>query len=295
MTEAHYLNAVVERGRSLQLITEEYSRDAMASLLKRSPEAIALAPAGVLDASRLLTKFKQVSHLLIETPRASQALSWYCYRWQPRRDEPIQFCGVLKDEQKVPQQIEELAQALVGSIIIIVLQERIGSRNLSRRVTVNHDQLIESVLAEATVDSNVAVTAAAESRDRGQMRTAREELLARVPSFTSEDLAAGGDSISDNPSQYALDLRNSGKVFGVRFGRVWHYPKFQFDAKRRPFVEMRQVLEALSPDPKGWDRLQWFIAPHEILKGKTPLQVWKSDRQGVIEAASTERWHGRRD
>jgi hypothetical protein len=286
MTEAHHLNAVVERGESLQVITEEYSRDAMTDLLKRSPEAIALAPAGALDASKLLTEFNRVSRRLLKTARTSSA---QCYRWRPGREERLQFCGEIKDERTAPQQIEKLTKMLVGSVLVLVWHE------LNQLRTVNYDQLLESALAEATVDSHVAVAEPAESSDRKQLRNAREGLLARVPSFTSEDLASGGDSTSDNASQYALDLRNRGAVFGVRFGRAWRYPKFQFDARRRPFDEMKQVLEALSPDPKGWDRLQWFLTPHEKLGGKTPLQVWKPDRQEVIEAANTERWHGGRD
>ncbi len=295
MTEAHYLNAVVERGNSLQLITEEYSRDAVTDLLKRGPEAITLAPAGTLDSTRLLAKFKLLIALLTESSQSSQTLhplGWRCYWWQPRTEGNLHFCGVLENERKVRQQLEELHQSLTNPIILLVSHH---SRDPKRALTTNYDHLLESCLTEAIIHAPTAESASSEPRDREQLRKAREQLLARVPSFTSENLAAVGDSISGNASQYALDLRKIAKVFGVRFGRVWHYPKFQFDPKGRPFPEMRQVIEALAPDPKGWDRLQWFVTPHEALNGKTPLQVWRSDRRRVIEAASTERWHGRRD
>jgi hypothetical protein len=32
--------------------------------------------------------------------------------------------------------------------------------------------------------------------------------------------------------------RNSGKIFGVRLGREWHYPKLQFNAELRAFPEL---------------------------------------------------------
>jgi hypothetical protein len=56
---------------------------------------------------------------------------------------------------------------------------------------------------------------------------------------------------------------------------------------------MKSVLAALTPDQQGWDRLQWFLEPHESLRGRTPIEVWKTDRNKVIEAANTERWDGR--
>jgi len=293
MTEANYLNAVVERGESLQLITEEYSRDAVADLLKRGPDAIALAPAGALDATCLLLEFKRppLRDVLIGNPRTSHTVRWRCYLWQAKTHRRLHFCAELKDERKVLQELEKLSQSLADPIILLVPHH--GDRR--PLWTTNYEHLLESAMADVIAHSQVALKTTPESRDRKELRTAREELLARVPSFTSEDLAVGGDSISGNASQYALDLRNSGKVFGVRFGRTWHYPKFQFDSRRRPFSEVKQVLAALTPDPKGWDRLQWFVTPHETLKGRTPLQVWKSDRQKVSETANTERWHGRRD
>jgi hypothetical protein len=294
MRDAHYLNAVVERGKSLQLITEEYSRDAIVHLLKRGPDAIALAPAGVLDATRLLAEFKRLAPIGTDPTHTTHSLHWRCY-WQPGTGHSLRFCGVLEDEHKVTQQIETLVRSFFDAIIVLVSSDVIAPTNLHRHLALNFDDLLESVISESIVPSPNVVTATSSSSDREQLRELRRELLGRFPSFVSEDLAAGGDSTSDNPSQYALDLRNSAKVFGVRFGRVWHYPKFQFDSNKRPHPEMKQVLASLAPDPKGWDRLQWFVTPHEHLRGKTPLQVWSSDRQKVIEAASTERWHGRRD
>jgi hypothetical protein len=87
-----------------------------------------------------------------------------------------------------------------------------------------------------------------------------------------------------------------GKLFGVRFGREWHYPAFQFDRTQKPieiFDEVKPLLAALSPDERGWDRLQWFLQPHEALNGLTPLEVWRKDRASVVAAAGTERWNGR--
>jgi hypothetical protein len=133
--------------------------------------------------------------------------------------------------------------------------------------------------------------------NRPALKAARQEMLNSVRgTFTSEEIASALDSTSSNPSQYAADQRSAGKIFGVRFGREWHYPKFQFDRSRKPieiFPEVKPLLEALSPDERGWDRLQWFLQPHEGLSGRTPLEMWQSDRAAVVTAASAERWNGR--
>jgi hypothetical protein len=121
-------------------------------------------------------------------------------------------------------------------------------------------------------------------------------MLKSIGTFTSEQIASGLDSTSSNASQYAADQRSAGKIFGVRFGREWYYPQFQFDRSRKPietFDEVKPLLAALSPDEQGWDRLQWFLKPHEALDGLTPLEMWNTDRAAVVKAASTERWNVR--
>jgi len=304
MSEAQYLNAVVERGKSFQVITEEYSPDAVKELMSHAPEAITLAPAGAVDATRLLARLRSLVPIQIKHSRAvATSHRWKCYLHEPRK-ENLQFCGVLEDEHKIPQKFEECLRKLDFSVLVLICVESVVDRMFAefyrRDSAAKHDLWIdffnvEPIGRDRVLESRLLLTSEAASSDRELLRDARRELLSRVATFTSEEIASGGDSISDNASQYALDLRSRGKVFGVRFGRTWHYPKFQFDAQRRAVQEMRAVLEALTPDPKGWDRLQWFVTPHERLQGRTPIEVWNSDRKKVIEAAKTEQWHGRRD
>lgn len=114
-------------------------------------------------------------------------------------------------------------------------------------------------------------------------------MLDAVGSFTSEELATAASSMTRKASQFAADQRKAGKLFGVRFGAAWHYPRFQFDSKRNGAAETKEVLAALSPDEQGWNRLQWFLEPHEKLKGRTPLDAWRTDRMKVVKAAHAER------
>ena len=99
-----------------------------------------------------------------------------------------------------------------------------------------------------------------------------------------------------NPSQFAADMRKANRIFAVRFGRDWRYPRFQFNHGSRPlepFPEMRDVLTALAPDKRGWDRLQWFVEPNSALNGRIPLEVWSEDRSKVVEATRMEHWDAR--
>jgi hypothetical protein len=301
MSETPYLNAIVERGRSFRVLTEEYSPDAVKELMSHAPEAIALAPPGTVDVTRLLVKLKAFSRGASVRDRPAAAHRWKCY-WRDLRDESLHYCGVLDDTRDIPEKLAELSRRSTPSALLLIIVDSMLDRTYPSR---SHEELILDLFVTdmpALVGAwdDAVVRCRQESRqqapsERLLLREARQELLEKVVSFTSEELATAGGSMSGNASQYALDLRSRGKVFGVRFGRTWHYPKFQFDTQRRALPEMEAVLDALTPDPQGWDRLQWFVTPHERLRGRSPLQMWDSDRNKVIEAAQTEHWHGRRD
>jgi hypothetical protein len=135
-----------------------------------------------------------------------------------------------------------------------------------------------------------------EFENRDALRNTREQMLERIETYTSAQLAFACDSVNVNPSQFAADMRKANRILAVRFGRDWRYPHFQFNHRRKPlepFPEMRDVLAALAPDTRGWDRLQWFLEPNPALNGRLPLEVWSEDRIKVVEAARTEYWDGR--
>lgn len=297
MSEPSYLNAIVERGKSFRVLTEEYSRDAVKELMSQAPEAIALAPAGTVDATKLIAELKAFRDKPRRRYRA-HGHRWNCY-WRDLNEQSLRYCGVLDDERHVGEKFEELHQKRTFSILVLICVESALDKAFAAACSKelpSHTPVIPFISAshfealfEGVFHSKETAT------DRASLRVVRQQLLDKVATFTSEDLATAAGSVTNNASQYALDLRSRGKVFGVRFGRTWHYPRFQFDAQRRALPEMKAVLDALSPDPQGWDRLQWFITPHERLTGRSPLQMWDSDRNKVIEAAQTEHWHGRRD
>lgn len=134
-----------------------------------------------------------------------------------------------------------------------------------------------------------------ESRNRERVLAAQRDMLSRVPALTSEQLAERLNSTTTNASQLGQDWRTSGRLFGVRFGKSWHYPEFQLETSGRPFPEVAEVLAALGENERGWAYLHWFLEPnYRLLGGSTPLKVWSSaDRRRVVEAARLANWRAR--
>ena len=304
-----FLNALVASNKSMEVRTRVFSKSNLDSLLSEHPAAITFSRSGVLDAERLLAVYMKNHALFRPIIQSRHTNQWRCYA--QRADEKRFDLKVVVDNRallkKVVQLLKRVAKSSANAPICALVP--------ALEWTSQHDREICSVFCDAIVTTG-AVTLAIEAKssprvkadpitlpevrrdendvdDREALIRTRRQMLDRVGSFSSEDLAAAAKSMTSNPSQFAADQRGTGELFGVRFGREWRYPKFQFDAKRRAFPEMKPVLRALSPDEQGWDRLQWFLEPHEILRGRTPLEVWKTHRQKVVEAANTERWDGR--
>jgi hypothetical protein len=181
------------------------------------------------------------------------------------------------------------------------IQNRIvtlGMRHRIIRGMVKPDAVVSINIApgDAAAKSMAPAKDVAKSREESnRLRNiaAREALLNSVPMYSSEDLAGLRVSTTTNVSQLGQDLRRAGKVFGLRHGRAWYYPQFQFDAQGVPYPEAAQVLDELGGEAQSFDYLQWFLEPNAHLIGKTPLEIWSKDRQAVVAAAREAHWFDR--
>ena len=303
-----FLNALVALNRSMEIRTTVYSKKHLDLLLSKHPAAITFSPSGVLDAARLLGGYLEHDDLFRPITRSTRVRNWRCYAqgpgvWQFEFKELLDSRAVAKKAAALVKQISQAGLSICAfvpdmdwtsehdeKICTILSDVMVHSLSGGKPVALDLKGLPES----ATVPEGAQEAAHDEgTSNREALIRVRREMLEKVGSFSSEDLATAAQSTTTNPSQLAADERSTGKLFGVRFGREWRYPKFQFDAKRHTLPEMKSVLSALSPDDQGWDRLQWFLEPHEVLKGHTPIDIWKRDRQKVVDAANTERWDGR--
>ena len=290
-TVPYYVSAILGRDRSsLEVRMKVFSPANLRSLLKDDPAAITLGPKGAWGLESLLEVLGERRSFRLGHSRAP-VNRWRAYerhRFEPMTHRVRSLDSTALEHQLVTMNFDQLMEAAFVSEDILEEGELMS--------------VIDSVISEAITPPTPQGTPPprkpidAEVDNRQALKIARQEMLSSVGTYTSEEIAAALDSTSSNASQYAADQRAAGKLFGVRFGREWHYPKFQFDRSRKPielFAEVKPLLGALSPDERGWDRLQWFLTPHESLQGATPLEVWGKDRAAVIHAAGTERWNGR--
>jgi hypothetical protein len=295
--ETYLLNAIVERKASPQLRTEMLSSVNMVDLLDANPAAITLAPHGTSSGELLLDLFIEKSRLfrpLFKSPtRTSRWMLYISGHGQFEFKKSIERKDLAAKQFRIfLSSVEDLSIAALVPEVPWTTKRKDAIRVALTEVMMK--PAIPSGSGRLTRDEATAASNDDddEAWDREMLIRVRRQMLNQVGSYSSEELATGAESTTTNASQYAADQREAGKIFGVRFGQAWHYPKFQFDPKRRPYPEMKAIIAAL-PDDQGWDRVQWFLEPHERLRGKTPLQVWKTDRKKVIEAANMERWNAR--
>jgi hypothetical protein len=279
------VSAIVDRKDFPELRTMVYSQTRFSAMLEDNPAAISLAPSGVGSGERLLALFSadvdRIFQPLLEKHRRSDP--WLFFTQQAGR---LSLEQTLRDDE-LSDSVRNAMQRLSEPSIVLIRQVDA----LKAKFEAVLDALNRSVNVRGRRETSAEP---ASESDREEIIRIRRQMLARASgTYSSEELATAAKSTTTNSSQLGADQRSSGRIFGVRLGREWHYPKFQFDTALRALPEMKPILAALSPDPQGWDRLQWFLQPHEKLNGRTPLQVWEIDRRKVIEAANTERWNGR--
>lgn len=299
--DRYFLSAIVEHQHSPQVRTSVLTPVNFDLVLDERPAAITLAPRGVLSGDLLLGVVVDKPDLFEPLLKQRAVNRWRCYAPKPggRRFELKELVDAHSLHRKVVQLLKRFSRASTGGFSYALVPDLDWTPDRDEKIRRALTQLLEysAVDRTARADADRAAIASRsnddeEAWDREMHIRVRRQMLDQTGSYSSEELAAGAASTTTNASQYAADQRKADKIFGVRFGQAWRYPKFQFDSKRRPYREMKAIIAAL-PDDQGWDRIQWFLAPHEKLKGRTPLQVWKTDRKKVVEAANTERWNDR--
>jgi hypothetical protein len=92
--------------------------------------------------------------------------------------------------------------------------------------------------------------------------------------------------VSNNPSATLAKYREQGRLFAVRQGRNYLYPRFQFTQDAAPVVAVADVLKVVPEDARGWPLLSWLEAPSTLLGGRKPSEVLAKDPAAVRAAAA---------
>lgn len=284
---AYRLTAVVgPNPESLQLKVSPFSSATLDTVLKGDPVAITVEPLGHPLANRLLHALRNrdslpASHSPSHFHEAQRR--WRCYK-RVLDDPTIQWVTPI-EALELKRRVSDLCSTLPGMLAAFVAEEVLRDdasagaidKAMAGAITLGDDH---AVFRRPTADVRQAVLAD------------RRALLAEVPTYSAMEIGAACDSSNSNLSQRAAELRISQRLFGLRSGWTWRYPKFQFGDGLKTFVEMRQVLLNL-PDEQGWERLQWFMTPRDELAGSTPMDAWSTHRQQIAKMAMLESWRTR--
>ena len=100
---------------------------------------------------------------------------------------------------------------------------------------------------------------------------ARIEYLERTPVLTATHVHDLSGLNSRNRSEPASRWRKEEKIFGIRVGRPYVYPAFQFK-EGRPREGLAEVLDALPDDMTAWQTAFWFTSGNGRLNGDQPQQ-----------------------
>jgi len=125
-----------------------------------------------------------------------------------------------------------------------------------------------------------------ESRlDMEELIGLRKRIRATVPMLDSEQWGRWR-GVSNNPSATLAKYREQGRLFAVRQGRSYLYPRFQFTQDAAPLEAVADVLEVVPEDARGWPLLSWFEAPSTVLGGRKLSEILAKDRAAVRAAAA---------
>jgi hypothetical protein len=274
-----YLSAVVGLDvGSPQLRMMTYSHEGLTRMLFERPTAITVSPLGALIPERLLELFARIRsrHRAHVATYPDARWRFYC---RQAHEPAMHFERFIATDE-----LSRWHVIVPGGLLAFVDDRYVVEAKLERF----DSALAEAVVSRSEHDAGEASAESLEVRNYFLLKNARADMLQRVETYSSVELAAISHSSNANSSSFAGDLRRAGKVIAVRSGREWLYPRFQFDARLkpvRPFPEIKAILAALAPDPTGWDHLQWFLDSNPQLNGQTPLNFWNVSREQVVEAA----------
>lgn len=113
----------------------------------------------------------------------------------------------------------------------------------------------------------------------------RKRLRESVPMLDSDQWGKWR-GVTTNPSATLAKYREQDRLFSVREGRNYLYPRFQFTRDAAPLEAVAEVLEVVPQDAKGWPLLSWFDAPCVLLGGRKPMDVLAQDPVAVRDAAA---------
>ncbi|MDQ1090663.1 hypothetical protein QE400_000076 [Xanthomonas sacchari] len=125
---------------------------------------------------------------------------------------------------------------------------------------------------------------------------ARQEAIEGWPTAHEVGLRLPGRSGA--PAQRASRLRRLNKLFGVWIPeeRGYRFAPWQFLRSGEPAPLLPEILNlvrgsfgvAAGARTSGWEELEWFLAPHALVGGRTPAQLLGTDPEECLALARAD-------
>lgn len=196
------------------------------------------------------------------------------------RGEEIEALGKGTAQASSPQHPPGADNALVEEgRLILACAQLIDSVAQQRR---NTERLIQAMLPEGPLPTPPSVLQARRNA------AAREALIAEFGLLSSADVAARAGSRAKNKASLANRWKQEGKIFSVPQQGVSFFPAFQFDEEGQPWPAVASVLATVGRQSEGWELALWFLASNGWLDGRRPVDLLKSEPQGVADTAKRE-------
>jgi hypothetical protein len=196
------------------------------------------------------------------------------------RGEEIEALGKGTSQASSPQHPPGADNAIVEEgRLILACAQLIDSVARQRRTT---ERLIQAMLPEGPLPTPPSILQARRNAE------AREALIAEFGLLSSTDVAARAGSQAKNKASLANRWKQEGKIFAVPHQGVVFFPAFQFDEEGQPLRAVASILATVGRQSEGWELALWFLASNGWLDGRRPVDLLKSEPQGVAEAAQRE-------
>lgn len=162
----------------------------------------------------------------------------------------------------------------VAALVAVVLPTIRQQRELTH-------SLVESLLAF----EGLSPRAIAMARRNAEFRIGLAE---QFGFFTEAEIESGSHRTGGRDQEALADhwLKDR-RIFAVMIGETPLFLRFQFDESGEPLLVLHDILVALNDTLQGWEVASWLTRGHSSLGDRQPLELWRTDPEAVVAAAST--------
>lgn len=102
----------------------------------------------------------------------------------------------------------------------------------------------------------------------------RKKMISRLDTIKSTDVGKILYPTSKETRSSVSKRRENGELIGLKTGRDYHYPRFQFDEKQHRIHEVVAYANTtMGADTDPWGVADWWETPSAVLNEQTPLEA----------------------